>query len=107
MGGLESEESLYASRFSDLKEPKSGFSTALANVYSHVLDTLISVLSSISSHILHSIFYDVIEGGLTISQGQSGEEIQFLEAASKKSGMSPLSPARKRIKDTLKQQEKD
>ena len=40
------------------------FSTALQNVYSHVLETFISVLSSISSHILHRIFYDVIEDAL-------------------------------------------
>ena len=44
-----------------MKEPQSGFSTAMGNIYSHVLDTFISVLSSISSYILHSIFYDVIE----------------------------------------------
>jgi hypothetical protein len=30
-------------------------------VYQHLLDTYISVLSSISSHILHGIFYEVIE----------------------------------------------
>ena len=42
-------------------EPNSGFRTALSNIYQHVLDTYISVLSSISSHILHSIFYEVIE----------------------------------------------
>jgi len=33
-------------------------------VHSHVLETYISVLSSISSHILHRIFYDVIEDAL-------------------------------------------
>lgn len=42
-------------------EPTSGFKRALINIYQHVLDTFISVLSSVSSHILHSIFYEVIE----------------------------------------------
>jgi hypothetical protein len=42
-------------------EPQSGFHGALCSVYQHVLDTYISVLSSISSHILHAIFYEVIE----------------------------------------------
>ena len=51
----------YATPYASIHEPVSGFSTALQNVYSHVLDTFISVLSSISSHILHSIFYNVIE----------------------------------------------
>ena len=36
------------------------------NIYNHVLDTFISVLSSVSSHILHSIFYDVIEPTLLV-----------------------------------------
>ena len=44
-----------------LDEPQSGFKRALTSVYQHVLDTVISVLSSDSSHILHAIFYDVIE----------------------------------------------
>ena len=51
----------YATVYQAIKEPTSGFNTALSNIYTHVLDTFISVLSSISSHILHSIFYDVIE----------------------------------------------
>jgi hypothetical protein len=42
-------------------EPTSGFKRALLNIYQHVLDTFISVLSSVSSHILHNIFYEVIE----------------------------------------------
>jgi len=41
------------SEYSSMKEPSSGFNQALKNVYNHVLDTYISVLSSISSHILH------------------------------------------------------
>lgn len=57
----EPEAALYATPYAAIQEPASGFSTALANIYSHVLETYISVLSSISSHILHSIFYDVIE----------------------------------------------
>jgi hypothetical protein len=36
----------------------------MINIYNHVLDTFISVLSSVSSHILHAIFYDVIESSL-------------------------------------------
>ena len=61
---VEPEHTLYATKFVEMKEPASGFSTALQNVYSHVLETFISVLSSISSHILHRIFYDVIEDAL-------------------------------------------
>ena len=64
MQAAEAEASLYATKYSEIKEPASGFSTALQNVYSHVLETFISVLSSISSHILHRIFYDVIEDAL-------------------------------------------
>ena len=45
----------------NLIAPQSGFHGALCGVYQHVLDTYISVLSSISSHILHAIFYEVIE----------------------------------------------
>lgn len=61
---VEPEHSQYASKFAEIKEPSSGFSTALQNVHAHVLETFISVLSSISSHILHRIFYDVIEDAL-------------------------------------------
>lgn len=43
-----------------VSEPVSGFKTAIANIYSNVLESFISVLSSVSSHILHSIFYEVI-----------------------------------------------
>lgn len=39
----------------------------MLTIYNHVLETYISVLSSVSSHILHSIFYDVIESTLTLS----------------------------------------
>ena len=63
-GGLEPESSLYATKYTEIKEPSSGFNTAIQNVHSHVLETYISVLSSISSHILHRIFYDVIEDAL-------------------------------------------
>ena len=62
--GVEPESSLYATKYSAIQEPTSGFNTALQNVHSHVLETYISVLSSISSHILHRIFYDVIEDAL-------------------------------------------
>ena len=61
---MDPEANLYATKYIEIKEPTSGFSTALQNVYSHVLETFISVLSSISSHILHRIFYDVIEDAL-------------------------------------------
>ena len=57
----------YATKYEAIHEPASGFSTALQNVHSHVLETYISVLSSISSHILHRIFYDVIEDALCAS----------------------------------------
>jgi len=59
------QSSLEATPFESHAEPNSGFKQTLCNVYSHVLDTYISVLSSISSHILHSIFYEVIEPTLT------------------------------------------
>lgn len=49
------------STFTKSHEPSSGFQTALNSLVNHVLDSFISVLSSISSHILHSIFYEVIE----------------------------------------------
>ena len=35
------------------KEPNSGFEKTLMNLFNNLLDTYISVLSSISSHILH------------------------------------------------------
>lgn len=50
-------------------EPSSGSKRAMINIYNHVLDTFISVLSSVSSHILHSIFYDVIEPTLLVDSG--------------------------------------
>jgi len=50
-----------ATNFESKNEPTSGFKKALLNIYQHVLDTFISVLSSVSSHILHNIFYEVIE----------------------------------------------
>jgi hypothetical protein len=50
-----------ATKFVTKNEPTSGFKRALLNIYQHVLDTFISVLSSVSSHILHNIFYEVIE----------------------------------------------
>lgn len=46
-------------------DPVSGFKTVINNVYTHVLESFISVLSSVSSHILHSIFYEVIGEYLT------------------------------------------
>lgn len=47
------------------KEPNSGFEKTQMNLYNSLLDTYISVLSSISSHILHQIFYEVIMPCLT------------------------------------------
>ena len=64
---MEPDAILYATRYSTIVEPASGFNIALQNVHSHVLETYISVLSSISSHILHRIFYDVIEDALCAS----------------------------------------
>ena len=54
--------------YKSMKEPASGFQGALKNVYNHVLDTYISVLSSISSHILHQLFYEVIIPTITSTQ---------------------------------------
>ena len=45
----------------------------MVNIYNHVLETFISVLSSVSSHILHSIFYDVIEPTLLVEQSNAIE----------------------------------
>jgi hypothetical protein len=42
------------------KEPASGFEKTLTILFNSLLETYISVLSSISSHILHQIFYEVI-----------------------------------------------
>jgi hypothetical protein len=42
------------------KEPNSGFDKTLMGLFNTLLETYISVLSSISSHILHQIFYEVI-----------------------------------------------
>lgn len=53
----------------NVDEPASGSKRAMINIYNHVLDTFISVLSSVSSHILHSIFYDVIEPTLLVDSG--------------------------------------
>ena len=53
------------------KEPNSGFEKTLMNLFNTLLESYISVLSSISSHILHQIFYEVIVPCLT---GQPFEE---------------------------------
>lgn len=47
------------------KEPNSGFEKTLMSLFNNLLETYISVLSSISSHILHQIFYEVIVPCLT------------------------------------------
>lgn len=47
------------------KEPNSGFEKTLVSLFNNLLETYISVLSSISSHILHQIFYEVIVPCLT------------------------------------------
>jgi hypothetical protein len=57
-----------ATKPSSRQEPTSGFGSAITNVYTNVLDTFISVLSSVSSHILHSIFYDVIGEFLIVNR---------------------------------------
>lgn len=56
---------MVATEFVNIKEPNSGFESALKNSFNHVLDTYISVLSSISSHILHQLFYEIIIPVLT------------------------------------------
>lgn len=52
----------------EIEEPQSGSRRAMINIYNNVLDTYISVLSSVSSHILHSIFYDVIAENLDLEK---------------------------------------
>ena len=42
------------------KEPNSGFEKTLMTLFNSLLESYVSVLSSISSHILHQIFYEVI-----------------------------------------------
>ena len=51
------------------EEPHSGSKRAMMNIYNNVLDTFISVLSSVSSHILHSIFYEVVEPAMIVTSG--------------------------------------
>ena len=81
---VEPESSLYATKYSAIQEPTSGFNTALQNVHTHVLETYISVLSSISSHILHRIFYDVIEDALFASPVDALKQSQAKHSASYK-----------------------
>lgn len=42
------------------KEPNSGFDKTVMCLFNTLLESYVSVLSSISSHILHQIFYEVI-----------------------------------------------
>ncbi len=56
-----------------IKEPASGFQTALKNAFNSTLETYMSVLSSISSHILHELFYQVILPAITNLQLLSPE----------------------------------
>ena len=79
---IEVEAVMYATKYSAILEPTSGFNTALQNVHSHVLETYISVLSSISSHILHRIFYDVIEDALCASPVDSSQKSAAKPSAS-------------------------
>lgn len=64
------------SKWCSIDEPQSGSKRAMMNIYHHVLDTFISVLSSVSSHILHAIFYDVIESTLTPDSNQYPVEVR-------------------------------
>ena len=66
---IRAKDNLVASKIKLVEEPKSGSERAMVNIYNNVLDTFISVLSSASSQILHSIFYDVVES--TILAGSS------------------------------------
>jgi hypothetical protein len=59
-----------------IEEPQSGSRRAMINIYNHVLDTFISVLSSVSSHILHAIFYDVIDNTLTPDSKEYPTEVR-------------------------------
>lgn len=84
---VDSEANLYATKYSEIVEPASGFNLALQNVHSHVLETYISVLSSISSHILHRIFYDVIEDAICAIPAESKKPSQVKYSASFKQSM--------------------
>ena len=57
----------------NMEEPQSGSKRAMMNIYNNVLDTFISVLSSVSSHILHSIFYEVVEPAMIVESGSPTE----------------------------------
>lgn len=59
------------------KEPNSGFEKSLTSLFQQVLDSYISVLSSISSHILHQIFYSVIVPCLTDTSLDFGLEQEY------------------------------
>ena len=69
--------------YKSIKEPASGFQGALKNVYNHVLETYISVLSSISSHILHQLFYEVIIPTVTAGQSLSDVKVFAIKIAEK------------------------
>ena len=58
------------------REPNSGFEKTLMNLFNNLLETYISVLSSISSHILHQIFYEVILPCLT-NQPFEEDKVRF------------------------------
>lgn len=79
---MEYDSVLFATTYNSIQEPSSGFNTALQNVHSHVLETYISVLSSISSHILHRIFYDVIEDALCSSSADQSQKAVSKPSAS-------------------------
>lgn len=52
-------------------------------MYNHVLETYISVLSSISSHILHQLFYEVIVPTLTSATCKPDVKIFAIKIAEK------------------------
>lgn len=64
----DSKQNEVVTSFQKIKEPTSGFSSALKSAFNTTLETYMSVLSSISSHILHEIFYLVILPTITSLQ---------------------------------------
>ena len=52
-------------------------------MYNHVLETYISVLSSISSHILHQLFYEVIIPTVTSTTSLPDVKIFAIKIAEK------------------------
>ena len=61
---------------SEVKSPSELSSKSLKNLIKVILDRFVSVLSSISSNILHQIFFDLLVK--TLSEGKSPNELKIL-----------------------------